>query len=41
MAQFAQCFGFDLPDALAGNIKLATNFFQGVVGVHVNAEAHA
>ena len=41
MAQFAQCFGFDLPDAFAGNIELTTNFFQGVVSIHVDAKAHA
>ena len=40
MAQFAQCFGFDLADALARNVKLFAYFFQRVVGVHINAKAH-
>ena len=40
VAQFAQCFGFDLADALARNVKLFAHFFQRVVGVHINAKAH-
>ena len=41
MAQLAQCFGFDLADALAGNVELFAHFFQRVVGVHFDTEAHA
>ena len=31
MAQFAQGFGFDLADALAGDIKILTNLFERMV----------
>ncbi len=41
MAQFAQCFRFDLADTLAGDIELFADFFERVVGVHIDAEAHA
>ena len=41
MTQLAQGLGFDLPDAFAGDVELLAHFFQGVVGVHVDAEAHA
>ena len=41
MAQFAQGLGFDLADSLAGYVKLLAHFFQGVVGVHFDTEAHA
>src|SRR5690348_17061229 len=41
MPQLAQRLGLDLADALAGDVELLANFFQGVVGVHVDAEAHA
>ena len=41
MAQLAQGLGFDLADALAGDVELLAHFFQPVVGVHVDAEAHA
>src|SRR6218665_2875426 len=41
MTQLAQRLGFDLPDPLAGYIELLTDFLEGVVGVHVDAEAHA
>ena len=41
VAQFAQGLGFDLADAFAGYVELFSHFFQGVVGVHVDAEAHS
>ena len=41
MTQLAQCLGFYLADTLAGDIKLFADFFQRVVGVHFDAEAHA
>ena len=41
MAQLAQGLGFDLADALAGDVELLADFFQRVVGVHFDAEAHA
>src|ERR1700675_2647429 len=40
MLQLAQRLGFDLADALAGHRELLADFFQGVVGVHADAEAH-
>ena len=33
--------GLDLADAFAGNRELLADFFQGVVGVHADSEAHA
>src|SRR6056297_2043309 len=41
MAQLAQGLGFYLPDALARDIELLADLFERVVGVHVDAEAHA
>src|SRR6267154_2071854 len=41
MLQLPQRLGFDLPDALSGHRELLADFFQGVVGVHADAEAHA
>ena len=41
MAQFAQRLGFDLTNPLARHVKLLADFFQGVVGVHVDTEAHS
>src|SRR5690348_6666093 len=40
MPQLAQRLGLDLADALAGHVELLADFFQRVVGVHVDAEAH-
>jgi hypothetical protein len=40
MFQFTQRLGFDLADALAGQRELLADFFQRVVGVHADAEAH-
>ena len=40
MAQFAQGFGFDLADTFAGYVKLFADFFERVVGIHVDTEAH-
>ena len=39
--QFAQRFRFDLADAFAGYGELLADFFERVVGVHADAEAHA
>src|SRR5690242_3822530 len=39
--QLAQRLGLDLADALAGHRELLADLFQGVVGVHADAEAHA
>ena len=41
MFQFAQRFGFDLTDTFAGHAELLAHFFQSVVCVHADAEAHA
>ena len=41
MSQLSQRFGFNLSNPLPGHIKLFPDFFQGVVGVHINAETHA
>ena len=40
MAQFAQGFGFDLTDTFAGYVKLFADFFERVVGIHVDTKAH-
>src|SRR6202008_2507915 len=41
MLQLPQRLGLDLADALAGDRELLADFFQRVVGVHADAEAHA
>jgi hypothetical protein len=41
MLQLAQRLGLDLTDTLSGHRKLLADFFQRVVGVHADAEAHA
>ena len=41
MTEFAQSLGFDLADALAGYGKFLPYFFQGVIGLLADAEAHA
>ena len=41
VAQLAQRLGFDLTDTLTGDIELLADFLEGVVGVHVDTEAHA
>ena len=41
MLQLAQRLGFDLTNALSGHRELLADFFQRVVGVHADAEAHA
>src|SRR6266545_1643064 len=41
MLQLAQRLRLDLPDALARHRELLADFFQRVVGVHADAEAHA
>ena len=40
MAQFAQGFRFDLANALARDVELFADFFERVIGVEVDAEAH-
>src|SRR5450830_1990294 len=39
--ELTQCFGFDLPDALARHVELFADFFQRVVTGHLTADAHA
>ncbi len=41
MLQLAQCLGFDLANTFARHAELLADFFQRVVGVHADAEAHA
>src|SRR3546814_1448368 len=41
VAQLSQRLGLYLADPLAGDVELLADFFAGVVGVHVDAEAHA
>src|SRR5260370_42643308 len=41
MLQLPQRLGFDLPNTLSGHRELLADFFQGVVGVHADTEAHA
>src|SRR5262245_54168970 len=40
MLELAQRLGLDLTDALTGHRELLANFFERVVGVHADAEAH-
>jgi len=40
VAEFAEGFGFDLADALAGYLEALAYFFQGVFGAVFEAEAH-
>lgn len=40
MPQLAECFCLDLTDAFARYVKLSADFFQRVVGVHIDAETH-
>src|SRR5918994_3866215 len=39
--ELAQRLGFDLANALARHRELLADLFQGVIGVHADAEAHA
>ena len=41
MLQLPERLGFNLPDAFARYAKLLPHFFQSVIGVHADAEAHA
>jgi hypothetical protein len=41
VAQLAQGLGFDLADALAGDVELFADFLQRVVSGHFDAKAHA
>src|SRR3546814_9977323 len=40
VAQLSQRIGLYLADPLAGDVELLADFLEGVVGVHVDAEAH-
>ena len=39
--ELTQRLGLDLADALARHIELLADFLEGVVGIHVDAKAHA
>jgi hypothetical protein len=39
--QLPECLGLDLADAFAGDGELLADFFQRVIRVHADAEAHA
>ena len=41
MAELAQCFRFYLANALTGDVELLSDLLEGVVGIHLDAEAHA
>src|SRR3546814_7444879 len=41
VAHLSQRLGLYLADPLAGDVELLADFLEGVVGVHVDAEAHA
>ncbi len=41
VSQFSERLRFDLSYSLAGNVELLAHFFQRVVGVHVDTEAHS
>src|SRR5579862_5996689 len=40
MTQLAQCLGFDLPDAFAGDLEALSYFFQRMLGSIFKAKAH-
>ena len=40
VTELAQGLGFDLADALAGDLEALADFFQGVLGAVFEAEAH-
>ena len=41
MPQLTQRFCLNLPNPLARHVKLFANFFERVVGIHVDTETHA
>ena len=41
VAHLSEGFSFDLADAFTGHVELLADFFQRVVGVHVDAKTHA
>src|SRR5690606_11265567 len=41
VAQLAQRFRFDLADTLARYVELLADFFERVIGIHVDTETHA
>src|SRR5947209_3425632 len=40
VAEFTECFGFDLADAFAGDCEMLSDFFQRVLAAVLQAEAH-
>jgi len=40
VTQLAEGLGFDLADAFAGDLEALADFFQGVLGSRLRAEAH-
>ena len=40
VTQLAQRLGFDLTDALTGDVELFADLFQSVVGIHINTKTH-
>ncbi len=41
MSEFSKRLGLNLANALTGDVKLFADFFQSMVGIHVDAESHA
>src|SRR5579864_1336823 len=41
MLELTQSLRLDLPDTLTGDAELLSDFFQRVISVHADAEAHA
>jgi hypothetical protein len=41
VAQLAQRLGLDLADALAGDLEVLADLFEGVIALLADAEAHA
>ena len=40
MPKLPECFRFDLPNALTGDIKVLTHFFEGVIRMFSNPKSH-
>ena len=40
MPEFPERLGFYLPDAFPGDVKLLSDFFQGMVCIHPDAKTH-
>ncbi len=41
MFEFTKCFCFDLSDSFSCDVELITDFFEGVVLSHIDAETHS